>query len=105
MLMYNIAVLGDRQSVIGFAALGLSVFPVENDGEAQETFRRLARSDEYAIIYITEVLSRKLSQEIEKYKDSATPAVILIPDRNGSLGLGQSALQSAVERAVGADIL
>ena len=33
------------------------------------------------------------------------PAVSLIPGREGSLGLGQNALRSAVERAVGTNIL
>ena len=32
------------------------------------------------------------------------PAVILIPGKSGSLGLAARALQSAIERAVGADI-
>ena len=42
--------------------------------------------------------------EIDRYKDAVTPAVILIPGKTGSLGLGAAALQRAVERAVGADI-
>jgi len=103
--MYKIAVIGDRQSVIGFTALGLSVFPVEAKEDAQEVFKKLVRSDEYAIIYITEKLSASLVNEIDRLKDNVTPAIILIPDRNGSMGIGRAALQSAVERAVGADIL
>ena len=41
--------------------------------------------------------------EIDKFKDDPTPAIILIPGREGSLGLGQAALKDAIERAVGAD--
>lgn len=104
--MYKIAVLGERESVIGFAALGLAVFPVDNTEEAQLTFRQVAReSDKYAIIYLTETYYAALSQDIDRYKDSVTPAVILIPGAGGSLGLGQSALDSAVERAIGSNIL
>ena len=33
------------------------------------------------------------------------PAIILIPGREGSLGIGKDNLQKAIERAVGADIL
>ena len=102
--MYKIAVMGDRDSVLGFRALGLEVFPCEDAAEARKTLHRLARS-EYAVIYITEQLSTLISSEIDRYKDELTPAVILIPGKSGSLGLGQDALQSAVERAVGADIL
>lgn len=104
--MYKIAVLGDRASVMGFAALGLTVCPAENSAEAVTRFKALAKDEEVAIIYVTESLHASLKTEIEKYQDSVRPAVILIPDTNGSLGLGMSALQSAVERAVGgADIL
>ena len=102
--MYKIAVMGDRDSVLGFRALGLEVFPCEEAAEARRTLHQLARSD-YAVIYITEQLSSQLSAEVERYKDNVTPAIILIPGKSGSLGLGSSALQSAVERAVGADIL
>lgn len=104
--MYKIAVLGDRQSVIGFAALGLRIYPTEDKAEALKIFKNLARDEEIAIIYVTERLHSALKAEIEKYQDITTPAVILIPDARGSLGLGKSALQTAIERAVGgADII
>ena len=47
----------------------------------------------------------QIQAEIDKFKDSPTPAIILIPGREGSIGLGQSALRAAVERAVGTNIL
>ena len=74
--------------------------------EAQSAFKKLTKeNDNYAIIYVEETYYKDLSAEIDKFKDSPTPAIILIPGREGSLGLGQSALQSAVLRAVGSDIL
>jgi V/A-type H+-transporting ATPase subunit F len=104
--MHKIAAIGQRETVMGFKALGLSVFPVAADAEAFETFKSLTKAaDEYAIIYLEESFYAALAQEIDKFKDSPTPAVILIPGREGSLGLGQSALKAAVERAVGSDIL
>lgn len=102
--MYKIAVMGDRDSVLGFRALGLEVYPTEDASDARRTLHKLAKGD-YAVIYVTEQLSTLISQDIARYKDSVTPAIILIPGRTGSLGLGSAALQSAVERAVGADIL
>ena len=101
--MYKIAVLGDRDSVLGFKALGLDIFPVEGTDEARQTLHRLAKED-YAIIYMTEQLAAVLQADVNRYKTSVTPAVILIPGKSGSLGLGAQALQSAIERAVGADI-
>lgn len=103
---YKIAVIGDKDSVIGFKALGLEAIDANTPDEAREAFTGLLRgSDEYAIIYITEQLAEKLKDEIAAVNDKVTPAVILIPSKSGSLGLGMSALKSAVERAIGSDII
>ncbi|MCI9506511.1 MAG: V-type ATP synthase subunit F [Oscillospiraceae bacterium] len=101
--MYKIAVLGDRDSVMGFKALGLDTFFVEEADEARHTLHRIAK-EEYAIIYITEQLAQLVPADIARYKTETTPAIILIPGKSGSLGLGAQALQTAIERAVGADI-
>ena len=104
--MLKIAVIGGAETVMGFKALGLEVCPVANSEEAKGVLKRLtAEGEEYAIIYIEEALSIELKAEIDKFKDSPTPAIILIPGRDGSIGLGQSALKAAVERAVGTNIL
>lgn len=101
---YKIAALGDRDSVLGFRALGLDVFPAEDVEEAKATLRRLAKEN-YAIVYLTEGYAKDMGPEIARYKDALTPAVILIPGREGSLGIGMANVKTAVERAVGADIL
>ena len=104
--MLKIAVIGGRDTVMGFRALGLETYPAADAAEAGHILRRLTRENEdYAIIYIEENLAAELGHEIDKFKDRPTPAVILIPGREGSMGLGQSALKAAVERAVGTNIL
>ena len=102
--MYKIAVMGDMDSVLGFKALGLGVCPVNTPEEGHEALHRMAKEN-YAIIYMTEQLAAKLSSDIARYKDALTPAIILIPGKEGSLGIGMANVKTAVERAVGADIL
>ena len=102
--MYKIAVMGDVDSVLGFKALGLDVYPVAGPEEGHETLHRLAREN-YAIIYMTEQLAAKLTTDIARYKDALTPAIIVIPGKEGPLGIGMANIKTAVERAVGADIL
>jgi V/A-type H+-transporting ATPase subunit F len=101
--MYSVAVLGDRESVLGFKALGLEVFFAENAAEGRTYLMELAKGS-YAVIYITETLAAELMTEIEQYKNMVMPAIILIPGKAGSLGIGINALRSSVERAVGLDI-
>ncbi len=102
--MYKIAVMGDLDSVLGFKALGLEVCPVSSPEEGRAALHRMAKED-YAIIYMTEQLASRIPADIARYKDSVTPAVILIPGKEGSLGIGMANVKTAVERAVGADIL
>lgn len=102
--MFKIAVLGDRESVLGFKALGLDVHSAETPAEARKTLHALAKDGETAIIYLTEQYAAEMPDEIAKYKDQVTPAIILIPGKAGSLGIGMKNITDSVERAVGADI-
>ena len=103
--MYKIAVLGDRESVLGFKALGLDVHSAETVDEGRKILHRLAKDGETAIIYLTEQYASQMMDEVNKYKDEVMPAIILIPGKAGSLGIGMKNITDSVERAVGADIL
>lgn len=102
--MYKIGVIGDRDSIVGFRAVGLDVFPCHNGEEARKALHRMAK-EEFAIIYITEKLAALIPGDIDRYKDDMLPAIIPIPDRNGATGTGMDNVRKSVERAVGADIL
>jgi len=104
--MYKIAIIGGADTVIGFKALGLEAHPVSSDDEARDEFRKLTEQDDkYAIIYLEERLSKPLAADIAKFNDKVTPAVILIPGREGSMGLSMTAIHDAALRAIGSDIL
>ena len=89
---------------MGFRALGLDTYPVTSAEEAKELIHRLAKED-CAVIYLTEQLAKDMDDVLSRYKDELRPAIILIPGREGSLGIGKDNIQRAIERAVGADIL
>jgi V/A-type H+-transporting ATPase subunit F len=102
--MYKIAVLGDKDSVYGFAAAGLDVFFAANDPRAARTLKELVEGG-YAVIYVTESLHAYLEKDIEAYRERTLPAVIPIPGASGNTGLGIARVRKSVERAVGSDIL
>lgn len=102
-MLYKIGVVGDKDSVLGFKALGLDVVPVESVDDARTSIHKMARAD-YAVIYLTEQLAEELEPELARYKDSLTPAIILIPGKEGTLGIGMARVTENVIRAVGADI-
>ncbi len=102
--MDKIAVMGDYDSIYGFATLGLTTFPVEDAEEGRKTLRRLAENN-FGVIYMTEELASELTEEIGKYADRMTPAIIQIPGIKGNTGAGVAGVKKSVEQAVGSDIL
>ena len=62
--MYKIAVVGDYESVYGFATLGLEIHPVTLPETARNTLKNLV-DENYGVIYITEVLAEAIKDEIE----------------------------------------
>ena len=93
--------------MIGFKALGLDTYAVENGEDAKRVLHEITkpREDEYAIIYLEETMAAEIQSEIRKYDERPSPAIILIPGRNGPMGLGQAALNEAIEKAIGSDII
>ena len=102
--MYRMAVIGDKDSIYGYAALGIDVNPVTEDMEAAKKLRELAEG-EYAVIYITEALAARIPGEIARYRDQMLPAIIQIPGVYGNTGAGIANVKKSVEQAVGSDIL
>ena len=55
MLMLKVAVLGDRESIAAFSALGFDTFDITDGKTAAKKLRDI--SNDYGIIYITEKLA------------------------------------------------
>ena len=102
--MSKIAVMGDRDSIYGFRALGLETFTVTDIEEGAKLLKRLADNG-YGVIYMTEHTGELLKKERAKYDDRVTPAIILIPGVFGNTGEGIARVKGNVEQAVGSDIL
>lgn len=102
--MAKIAVVGEKDSIIGFKSLGLPVFPIDEESSAAMLIHRLAR-ERYAVIFITESCAAGLEETLERYRRTAYPSIILIPGNQGSLGIGMRDVKKNVEKAIGVDIL
>ena len=103
---YRVAVLGDRDSVLGFLALGYAVYEAADPIEAERILRMLCADRSFAVIFLTEGLAPHLTHITDKFKGAPLPAIVTIPQADGlGQGYGMDSLHRAVERAVGADIL
>ena len=102
--MYKVAVIGDKDSIYGFALLGVDVYPCDGVEDKAKLLKKLC-TGEYGIIYITEQLAAELSNEIDKYAAQPVPAIIPIPGVKGNNGIGMEAVRNSVIKAVGSDII
>ncbi len=99
----KIAVVGERDSILGFKTLGVTTFPATDPEKALQIFRRLV-AENYGVVFITEELARDLQEPIAELNRRFLPAVISIPSSRGTLGIGMEAIRKNVEKAIGADI-
>ena len=112
---YKISIVGGREAIIGFKALGLEPVFVSEPVEAVEALYSLKRErvevdgdskNKYAIIFIMEdLMSAITDDDYKKLSADPLPAIIPLPGHLGSSGYGLKKLKTIVEKAVGMDIL
>ncbi len=101
----KIAVIGDRESIKGFLAIGFDIIECSNPEKAASILRNTALTEDYSIIYMTEQAYAAAEKECKKYEEKQLPAIIPIPGITGNQGIGRKRLSRFVERAVGSDII
>lgn len=101
--MYKIAVIGDKESILGFSAIGMDIYPAYEEDDVKNILPMLIEEN-YAIIYITENVSIKSEKYLEKIKKEKIPAIITIPSNTGNLKYGQNRIKEMVQKAVGIEI-
>ena len=97
------AIVGDGDSIMVFKAAGVATFPAEDEKKAREIIRKIAK--DYQIIFLTENLAAPLTEFLKRFDEAAYPVIVGIPSKNGSDGYGVQVLKTAMERALGVDIL
>ncbi len=97
------AIVGNGDGIMVFKAAGVDTFPADNEKKARDILRKVAK--EYQIIFLTEDLARPLTEFLKRFDEEPYPVVLSIPSGTGSNGYGMEVLKSAMERALGVDIL
>ncbi len=98
----KMAIVGDADTIMVFQAAGVSTFPVTDEKEARETIRKVAR--DYPIVFLTEEFAEPLKEFLKRFDEEAYPVILPIPSGKDT-GYGEAFLKSAMERALGVDIL
>jgi V/A-type H+-transporting ATPase subunit F len=104
MFMYKAAVVGDKDSILGFKALGVATYPVTGSEEALRALNTIVR-EKIAVVCITEAVAQQIMPQLAELNKKLLPAVVMIPNNQGTLGLGMKQIKKNAEKAIGADIL
>lgn len=96
------AIVGNGDEIMVFKAAGVDTYPAENEKKARDVLRKIAK--EYQIIFLTEDLARPLTDFLKRFDEEPYPIVLSIPSGN-SEGYGMEVLKTAMEKALGVDIL
>lgn len=102
--MSKVAVLGQRDAVLGFKASGAVAFSADDPREARDNLAKILKED-FAVLLVTEEIADVLKEELRPLYENPKPVVTILPDARNSKGLGMELLRKRVERAVGANIL
>lgn len=97
-------VVGERDVVLAFEAMGMRVIPAETPQAIAAAVFKLAEEG-IAVVFITERAARLVPETLERYKASASTVLIPIPGSQGTDGFGMERVRANVEKAIGADIL
>lgn len=113
-MQHSVAIVGPKDAIQGFKALGIIPHPARTVEEVTQTLYKLKEEKitvgkeekpKYAIIFLFEDLAEKIPKDdYKKLSADALPALIPIPGIHGSTGFGITRLSKMVEQAVGSDI-
>ncbi|GHV02411.1 V-type ATP synthase subunit F [Clostridia bacterium] len=100
----KIAVIGDKDCVLAFQAVGAEVFAETDPYKVRDVLKKLAREG-YSVILIAEEQAAEAHDLIKRFSEDAYPVILPIPGGSGAAGSGLAALRENMIRAIGADLL
>ncbi|UCD50374.1 MAG: V-type ATP synthase subunit F [Phycisphaerales bacterium] len=78
------SIIGDEDTVLGFAIVGVSGKVATNADEARRAFKDLIADQETGIIIMTERVADMMRSTVDRYLFTETfPLIVEIPDRRG----------------------
>lgn len=98
-----IAVIGDRDTVVGFALSGVKNGRVaENKKEAEDALKELMETPNMHVVIITEKVADIIRKEVGALKKQKKiyPVIVEIPDKKGRIKR-EDPVEKLISRAVG----
>jgi V/A-type H+-transporting ATPase subunit F len=100
----KIAVLGDKDTAVGFRLAGIyDVFVA--DGNEREIWNGICERDDIGILFITEKIAETLGKYLKDFRISHdTPIIVEIPDKKGRIKDHVDYISHLIKKAVGVEV-
>ena len=99
----KMAIIGDGDAVLAFSAVGIDTYPISKAEDGAELIKSLAKT--HKIIFVTESVAQKNDEIIKRYLAQPYPIILPIPSNESDGGYGMQTIKTAMEKALGVDIL
>lgn len=101
----KIAVLGDTDFVMPFAALGVDTYAVGGaSGQVTEAATKII-AEKYALVVVAENVVHKAEEVFSDYQDAPIPCIVVVPFTTESEGFATRSLEQVLKMATGINIL
>ncbi|AQQ69738.1 V-type ATP synthase subunit F [Limihaloglobus sulfuriphilus] len=101
----NAAVIGSRDFVMPFSALGLETYPVEPDTDEPAEKARQILEAKYSLVVVAENIAEQTREIFEEIQKDPLPCVVVVPFTTEPEGYSQKQLGRLLKMATGIDIL
>ena len=99
----TIAVIGSREQVLPFLAMGASVYITDDKEDARGALIKFAE-EKRPIILVSDELLRDMEDILDMFSLSSTPCITAIPGRSGRSSFYNDRINHIIKKAIGIDI-
>lgn len=101
--MPSAAIIGDKESLAGFTALGVDGYPAHTRAETETALEKAQRAG-CALILLTEAAALHVRARIEALRQKEGPPVLILPGETGNTGQAEREIEAAIRQAAGAGL-
>lgn len=99
----KVAAVGRHESILLFSAAGVKTVPADTDEQAFQAVKSLVKNGAQ-VIFLTENYAAALEEPLSRYRESAYPVILPVPEKSGPTGYGIAKINANMEKALGTNI-
>jgi len=99
----KVAAVGEHSSVILFHTAGIATKSVSNTEEAERAVYQFVKEG-YEVIFLSERFAEQMEEPLKRYRASAYPLILPVPDRAGPTGYSMRRITENMEKAIGTNL-